>query len=558
VVRELYTSPDAARSHKVRPRPTVLFALPPLGLGSDQVESLTSYVRRLSAKHVVSPVSLLRGLVFEPSGRSIDPAALKGALNGATLATELVVCRLIELTGVPEVRSCTLLAVRDVLGLRRGFADRRRWCPRCLAESEPYDRLSWAISVVWSCAVHHSQLRDSCACCGRAHFPLHPLSSPTACPFCGALLVGGPEPSRPEDRLRDLASELLERVQRGVPIDPAAFQLGIRTASASGGRSQFASAAGVSDACLKALLRSGRHRPEIGTVLKIVAASGQRLDEFLGGLRTFRSNRAKRSQGVAIVRGRTARLPRTKVNPARLQQIQGALDHALSVPEIETPTIAELMRRCGVSRELLMARFPRQYRELLASRHRRALRQLASARAGLAAALAKPAAERPTLVAFSHECGVSTGFLTRRFPQQARDLARSRGLRGQARIVSVRALVANALSKSDANRPTINELGRHARVSAFFIKHHFPEETAELIASGRRRSDLARLERENRLAEAIHRAALSAPDAVPPTLSRLERRLGSQRIFMNRRFRDIARKVIEEQLGVIRLGTTGE
>lgn len=39
---------------------TTLFSLVPFGLGTIEVESLTSYIRRVAAAHVVSPCTLLR------------------------------------------------------------------------------------------------------------------------------------------------------------------------------------------------------------------------------------------------------------------------------------------------------------------------------------------------------------------------------------------------------------------------------------------------------------------------------------------------------------------
>ena len=63
-------------SEPVQPRPSLLYALTPCGLGTPYVESLASYVTRLAEAHVVSVwrlILLIRVCVSTRPGSALQP-----------------------------------------------------------------------------------------------------------------------------------------------------------------------------------------------------------------------------------------------------------------------------------------------------------------------------------------------------------------------------------------------------------------------------------------------------------------------------------------------------
>lgn len=346
-------------------RPSVLFALQPLGLRTAQVESLASYVRRLAAEHVVSPTTLLRCLVLVPSpGRPrsyVDPPACTEGVNGATGTTSQILTALAALTRVDSLQRTTLIDLERVVYLRGSFRTFRAWCRVCL-RSDPiaYDRLAWAVSLSRSCIVHSCELSESCANCGRSHRPWHSRATPQYCPHCGAPLTAGTSEIVQSDRFTEVIADLIRFAQHCGRLAPEAIRGGISAAVARmGGAPALGAEVGLDPESLYRLEFSGR--PELSTFVKLVVASGEALVSFL----SHTPRRAKR---------RGSWNPHRPL-PLSREHFRSALEQELGKPPCERMSMAAIGRMLGVRHALLSAHFPEHVRRLTGERraHRAAV-----------------------------------------------------------------------------------------------------------------------------------------------------------------------------------------
>lgn len=190
----------------ITPKPSHLFHLEPMGLGTCYVESLTSYVARLALAHSVPPGTLL-AIVVKPivkQGYAINSlnshsiVTLYGqnsvrALNGTQQGAAQLVKALETLTKRTDLQFLTLLPwteVFPVLGLLKNF---QAWCPYCYQEwlnnqQVIYSPLLWALKIVKICPYHHRILESQCPHCCQEFLPLWRNSRPGFCLRCGGWL----------------------------------------------------------------------------------------------------------------------------------------------------------------------------------------------------------------------------------------------------------------------------------------------------------------------------------------------------------------------------------
>lgn len=193
------------------PRST-LHALPPIGLGTAEVESLTSYFCRLANSHACTTNDLAKFIIerIEPGRwethqgtpgksrfvwyqRSISGVG-DSALNWAGMVSAL--------TGVTMLQRLTLLPLQGCIAAKGLMATQARWCPHCLADDQregrqPYFRLAWDIGLNRVCARHCTALVARCPHCSASNVR-HTANFvvPGWCTACGCFL-GNPIPEGP-------------------------------------------------------------------------------------------------------------------------------------------------------------------------------------------------------------------------------------------------------------------------------------------------------------------------------------------------------------------------
>ena len=181
---------------------TRLYHLPPIGVGTPMVESLTGYIVRLAEEHCVSA-----GVLY---WKEIRTLAAKGniftfrvtnnggysthTINGLGSPAADFVRALENLTGRRDLSCLTLLAWRWVLPGHSLLRRRRAWCESCMyawreANQPIYEPLLWTLQAVTICPYHHRILRQRCPHCEGQIGPLDSRSRRDRCSRCGQSLV---------------------------------------------------------------------------------------------------------------------------------------------------------------------------------------------------------------------------------------------------------------------------------------------------------------------------------------------------------------------------------
>ncbi len=151
-----------------------LYHLEPIGVGTAQVESLTSYLSRLARAHSVSVRKLARlemvplldqeypGEVLSTTFSDVDQT-----INGARRSAIRAVLALEKLTMRNDLRFLTMWSWNKIVSSQGLLRSVRAWCPACYDEWYQagkilYDPLLWALDVVKVCPQHYQSLNVQC------------------------------------------------------------------------------------------------------------------------------------------------------------------------------------------------------------------------------------------------------------------------------------------------------------------------------------------------------------------------------------------------------------
>ena len=165
----------------------------PRGVGTGQLESLTGYAARISARIAVPALVFVRR-AFEDARDSVGaltPSAVNAAarrLNVGQRGSDVALA-VGRLTGHPDLRRLSYFAFIELFGVgERGvLARRRRWCPTCWVGDgpEPYERKVWWLALVEVCHVHRCLLESRCPTCARLQPTLPRAVRIHICSYCG-------------------------------------------------------------------------------------------------------------------------------------------------------------------------------------------------------------------------------------------------------------------------------------------------------------------------------------------------------------------------------------
>lgn len=196
----IYPSWEQASGNSIPPR-SYLYHLPPAGLGSAVVESLTSYLVRLAEAHDISLGTLVTREVLpkvrekfrrqDYKAAAIESTFLYDAhtLNGLGQRSHDWVNVLERLTGVRGLQYLTMETWRQVFSGVDLPRRRRAWCPLCLEDwrdsnRQVYEPLLWALKEVSVCPTHACLLADRCPHCGGDQHVISAKVKPGHCGRC--------------------------------------------------------------------------------------------------------------------------------------------------------------------------------------------------------------------------------------------------------------------------------------------------------------------------------------------------------------------------------------
>lgn len=269
------------------PRST-LFALAPAALGTDRVESLTSYITRLARAHAVGPRRLFREQLitaFPDAARADSPA--KRATTACTwdgygLYAEALATATVALTTVPEVRLLTLLPLQNVLPAfgQSVIGKHPRWCGKCLSEmldagEGVWRPLTWSMELYRVCHRHQTSMLETCGRCGKRQLFLPYFPDLVRCVHCNEALTSGHASDGPVSEL-DLwiSVALADLVARLPQLDGVAsresFVVFLRRAIdevAGGSAEAFCGKIGLGPSSIKNWITKGR--PSLRFILSV-------------------------------------------------------------------------------------------------------------------------------------------------------------------------------------------------------------------------------------------------------------------------------------------------
>ena len=380
---------------------TLLFALPPIGVGTAECESLSSYVIRLAREHSLPPrrfiSRILLGCVDQAKPRC-DAKFFRhyaATVNGLGQYAEKFVRALCVATGRNDLEALTMLPWKGLLapnGTPLTFAS-RRWCAACLhefrdsapltAQSRPtYWPLSWSISAVSCCSRHLLPLTDACPHCAR-HQPTLPRTAELdRCDFCRKPLsvfedsaeVGAPPPALIPLWQASTAAPVANLVGQMIRLGPSVEQENVHkrwvthiaqhVAATGSDRASTCRQIGLNPRAMYEWFERGAG-VSLESVLKVCLHLGISIDAVFGA-------------PDAQVPVKSLPTPHPTSKPARRRhdlatrvQAKAALDDAIA--DVQPRTLLAISERLDVSTGYLRYWFPKEVAALRAIHHRRLL-----------------------------------------------------------------------------------------------------------------------------------------------------------------------------------------
>ncbi|RFB14964.1 hypothetical protein DZB84_13720 [Bacillus sp. HNG] len=172
-----------------------LYNLEPVGIGTAEVESLTSYFSRLANCHSVKLSKLLdlevsKELIKEYLSNSIKRNRTKYTqyINGTSEVSIDFVQALEKLTTRNDLINLTCQNWRGISG-HSILNNKRVWCSQCLYEAkifgyETYEKLIWQIKMINICPEHRTKLESKCPHCNRENAVMSAKLRPGFCSKC--------------------------------------------------------------------------------------------------------------------------------------------------------------------------------------------------------------------------------------------------------------------------------------------------------------------------------------------------------------------------------------
>lgn len=298
-------APQKARRHQViteeakMPPRSKLYCLNPLGLGTVEVESLTSYIHRLAWTYRVSSwvlvVQELLPCYDGPYSFGSLPYQLGGfgrtramRLNGTGEVARAWAKTLEQLTMRSDLHLLTADPWANGLPNWGFLRSAPAWCPACYQQwqeqGQPlYQPLLWTLQAVTVCLHHKQPLVEQCSFCQKKQSAIGAKTMPGYCTQCAAWLGSKPssEQSCAEDLLdwqrwtKHVAEELILAHKMFGSLPWHMLPIGINACvEAVGGTRQLGRIAGVPNV-LFSTWRKQQRTPSFTYLLKVSYALNQ-------------------------------------------------------------------------------------------------------------------------------------------------------------------------------------------------------------------------------------------------------------------------------------------
>jgi hypothetical protein len=361
-----------------------LYCQAPLGVGTVEIECLTSYIQRLAWAYRVNPRVLVAEVILPRLGHAYysDLTHLGSfsrtrsmSINGVGEVAQDWARTLEQLTMRSDLRLLTLHSWADGLpawGLQRQTP---QWCPVCYDEwrehQQPvYQPLLWVIQVVTVCLRHRQPLVESCPSCQQPQSAIASKRGLGCCTQCGAWLGSkqGSEQVGEKDLLnwqiwiKQVVEELILAYKMFGSLPWHLLSVGINACvEAVGGTRQMGRIAGVPNV-LFSNWRKQQRTPSFTYLLKVSYA----LDLSPLQLMTVEPERLKNTLYVKTEHRFPPRvgLP-APASKGDLDRIQTFLQTILEGEVVPLP-LRHVAHHLGVGEKFLTGRFPNECAQILA------------------------------------------------------------------------------------------------------------------------------------------------------------------------------------------------
>ena len=355
------------------PPRSILYQLPPIGIGTPGVESLTSYIARLATSHTLTIGTLLEREVARLLDKKYGVANLHGisrvmgALNGIGSMSRDLVCALTHLTMMQDLQFLTMLSFDNVIPSRNLIRDVRAWCPLCYQTwfdngDSLYEPLLWSLKPIKYCPVHQTPLADKCPSCQQHNSPFGRKFRLGYCSRCHSWLGKNSIKCLPTKHSLDLelwraASlgdllSLTSSLRVKLSIDNITQKLATITNEATEGNIAALSRQLNIPKNTLWLWYHGKNLPSLESSLNICHHFDISLVDFFTGEIRDRPKLGSR------------RMPAQRTEPAtsdrafRPEVARLFLEQVLSQQISQPPSVTEIARRLGCNRRMLYKHFP--------------------------------------------------------------------------------------------------------------------------------------------------------------------------------------------------------
>jgi hypothetical protein len=198
-----YLHTETAMITEIPPR-SRLYCLTPVGMGTLQIESLTSYINRLAWTYRVSPRILVVQEIVPHLNHGYPHGQLAAFSRGVAMkindngnvASEWSTI-LEQLTMRDDLHALTLRGWIGDLSSRGHLREKPAWCPACYAQWREqglplYQPLVWMIQMVTLCPQHKVRLEDRCPYCLKHQSVISLKTHPGHCTQCNTWLGSPP------------------------------------------------------------------------------------------------------------------------------------------------------------------------------------------------------------------------------------------------------------------------------------------------------------------------------------------------------------------------------
>lgn len=178
----------------------ILFPLNVRGKGTIDIESMNSYVHRLSIAHTVSIERLIKDVKeIYLSDKNKDGGFTKSIsylpyYTRPTNGTQNIISAFEYVTGKDDLSSLTFLSTHRTLErCIKIYSKNMRWCPACMNEFSKngeagYYKLIWEIKGLKHCPIHRVRLQKYCHHCGWHQNRMGVRKESILCQKCGKFL----------------------------------------------------------------------------------------------------------------------------------------------------------------------------------------------------------------------------------------------------------------------------------------------------------------------------------------------------------------------------------